>query len=95
MGSDPSTVTPEAAEFLTLMVEEARLPADWDVSDFWLAHTQQLAQFLADYRGKVSLEDASMLLGLGGMLVVMATREREASAAAGEFLCGKGDANDG
>jgi hypothetical protein len=92
MANDPSTVTPEAAEFLTLMIEETELPDGWDVSGFWLAHAQQLAQFLADYRGSIALEDAVMLLGIGGMLVVMAKREREASEAAGDFLRGKGGA---
>lgn len=90
MANDPSLVTPEAAEFLSLMVEETRLPNDWDVSGFWLAHAQQVAQLMADYRGTLTLKDAAMLLGLGGMLVTMATREREASAAAGNFLRGEG-----
>jgi len=84
------TVTPEAAVFLDLMLNEPRLSADWDVSGFWLTHTQQLAQFLADYRGRLSLEDAAMLVGLGGMMVEMAKREREASAEAGQWLRGGG-----
>ncbi|MDE0878316.1 MAG: hypothetical protein OSB00_06575 [Sphingomonas bacterium] len=84
------TVTPQAAKFLTLMLEETRLPDDWDTSGLWLAHAQQLAQFLADQRGRLPLTDAAMLLGLGGMLVEMATREREASAEAGRFLRGEG-----
>lgn len=87
-----NTVTPEAAEFLTLMLEETRLPDDWDTSGFWLSHAQQLAQFLADHRGRIPLTDAAMLLGLGGMLVEMAKREREASAEAGRLLRGEGDA---
>ncbi len=85
---DPQMVTPEAAEFLTIMLEEIRLPDDWDVTGFWLESAQQLAQFLADHRDKVSLPDAAMLTGIGGMLVVMARREVEASAAAGAFLRG-------
>lgn len=76
-----SSVAPEAAEFLTLMVEETILPTDWDVSGFWLTHAQQLAQFLADHRGRMPLHDAAMLVGLGGMLVEMARREREATDA--------------
>lgn len=94
MASDPSMVTPEAAEFLALMAEEIRLPDDWDVSGFWLASAQQLAQFLAEQRQRerISFEDAAMLVGIGGMLVTMAKREREASAAAGDFLRGKGGA---
>lgn len=84
-------VSPEAAEFLTLMLEETQLPADWDTSGFWLTHAQQLAQFMADQRGRISLSDAAMLLGLGGMLVEMAKREREASAEAGRWLRGGGD----
>lgn len=87
-----NTVTPEAAEFLTLMLEETRLPDDWDTSGFWLSHAQQLAQFLADHRGRFPMSDAAMLLGLGGMLVEMAKREREASAEAGRWLRGEGDA---
>ncbi|KQN19433.1 hypothetical protein ASE86_13240 [Sphingomonas sp. Leaf33] len=75
-------VTEEAAEFLSLMQEETRLPADWDVSGFWLAHAQQLAQFLADQRGRIPFADAAMLVGLGGMIVEMAKREREATDAA-------------
>lgn len=90
MSAGDDFVSPEAAEYLTLMVEETRLPDDWDVSGFWLAHAQQLAQLLADFRGRMDLKDAAMLVGLGGMLVAMATREREASAAAGDFLRGKG-----
>lgn len=90
MANDPPMVSPEAAEFLTLMLEETRLPDDWDVSGLWLVHAQQIAQFMADYRGTLSLKDAAMLLGLGGMLVVMATREREASAEAGRWLRGEG-----
>jgi hypothetical protein len=90
--TDSEMVSPEAAEILTLMIEETRLPADWDVSGFWLTHAQQLAQFMADQRGEFPLHDAAMLLGLGGMLVVMAKREREASAAAGAFLRGEGSA---
>ena len=93
MSNRPEMVTPEAAEVLTIMAEEIRLPDDWDVSGFWLAHAQQLAQFLADYRGKFALEDAAMLAGIGGMLVAMARREREASAAAGAFLRGDGGAS--
>jgi hypothetical protein len=81
-------VSPEAAVFLDLMVNETRLPSDWDVSGFWLAHAQQLAQFMADHRGSFPLSDAAMLLGLGGMLIEMAKREREASAEAGAFLRG-------
>lgn len=87
-----SMVTPEAAEFLTIMLEEIRLPDDWDMSGFWLTSAQQLAQFLADHRGKIALEGAAMLAGVGGMLIGMATREREASIAAGDFLRGKGGA---
>ena len=79
-------VTPEAAEFLTIMLEETRLPATWDTSGFWLTHAQQLAQFLADHRGRISLDNAAMLVGLGGMLVEMAKREREAGAAAARFF---------
>ena len=84
-------VTPEAAEFLTIMLEETRLPADWGVSGFWLVHAQQLAQFLADHRGRLGLEDAAMLVGLGGMLIEMAKRERESSEEAGRWLRGEGD----
>lgn len=84
------TVTPEAAELLTLMMDETRLPEGWDVSGFWLTHAQQLAQFLADQRGRIPFKDAAMLVGLGGMLVTMATREREASAEAGRWLRGEG-----
>jgi hypothetical protein len=91
MADDAQMVSPEAAEILTLMIEETRLPDDWDVSGFWLTHAQQLAQFMADHRGQFPLHDAAMLLGLGGILVVMAKREREASAAAGAFLRGEGD----
>lgn len=87
-----ATVSNEAAEFLTLMLEETRLPADWDTAGFWLTHAQQLAQFLADQRGRIPLDDAAMLVGLGGMLVEMAKREREASAEAGRILRGKGAA---
>ena len=85
------TVTPEATEFLELMLEETRLPDGWDTSGFWLTHAQQLAQFLADQRGRIPLEDAAMLVGLGGMLVEMAKREREASEEAGRFLRGEGE----
>jgi len=84
-------VSPEAAEFLTIMIEETKLPPDWDVSGFWLTHAQQLAQFIADNRGKFALSDAAMLVGLGGMLVEMAKRERESSAEAGRWLRGEGD----
>lgn len=84
------SVSPQAAEFLTLMIEETVLPKDWDVSGFWLTHAQQLAQFIADNKGGFPLEDAAMLIGLGGMLVEMAKRAREASAEAGRFLRGEG-----
>jgi len=93
MSDDAQMVTPEAAEFLTIMSEEIRLPDDWGVSGFWLSSAQELAQFLADYRGKFALEDAAMLAGIGGMLVVMARRELEASAAASAFLRGDGGAS--
>ena len=88
MSRAPDIVSQEAAEFLTLMLEETRLPHDWDTSGFWLTHAQKLAQFIADQRGRghISLEDAAMLVGLGGMLVEMAKREREASAEAGRWL---------
>ncbi|WP_010339545.1 hypothetical protein [Sphingobium yanoikuyae] len=89
MADDAQMVSPEAAEILTLMIEETRLPDDWDVSGFWLTHAQQLAQFMSDHRGQFPLQDAAMLLGLGGMLVVMAKREQEASAAASAFLRGE------
>lgn len=85
-------VTPEAAEFLTLMLEETRLPDGWDTGGFWLTHAQQLAQFLADHRGRIAFEDAVMLLGLGGMLVEMAKREREASDTAACYFRREGDA---
>lgn len=84
-------VSPEAAEFLTIMLEETRLPAEWDVSGLWLIQAQQLAQFLADQRGKIGLSDAAMLVGLGGMLVEMAKRERESSDEAGRWLRGGAD----
>ncbi|EZP79512.1 hypothetical protein BV97_03949 [Novosphingobium resinovorum] len=84
-------ISPEAGAFLILMLEETRLPADWDVSGFWGMHAQQLAQFLADHRGRFPLKDAAMLLGLGGMLVEMAKRESEASDEAGAFLRGERD----
>ncbi|WP_285019543.1 hypothetical protein [Novosphingobium sp. fls2-241-R2A-195] len=86
-------VTPEAAEFLSIMLEETRLPDDWDVSGFWLGGAQQLAQFLADHRGEIRLDDAAMLVGLGAMLVEMAKREAEASETAGAFLRGDGGAH--
>lgn len=86
------SVSPAAAEFLQLMLEETRLPDDWDTSGFWLTHAQQLAQFLADQRGRIPFTDAAMLVGLGGMLVEMAKREREASAEAGRWLRGEGGA---
>lgn len=73
------TTSPEASELLTLMLEETRLPDDWEISGFWLNYAQQLAQFMADQRGKIPFSDAAMLLGLGGMLVEMAKREREAA----------------
>lgn len=84
------SVTPAAAEFLQIMSEETRLPADWDTSGFWVSHAQQLAQFMADHRGRIPLSDAAMLVGLGGMLVEMAKREREASAEAGRWLRDRG-----
>lgn len=90
MPNNPLLVSPEAAEVLTIMAEGIRLPKDWDVSGFWLDSAQNLAQLLADYRGKMSLEDAAMLTSIGGMLIEMAKREREASAAAGDFLRGEG-----
>ncbi len=84
------TVTPEAAEFLAIMAQEVILPDDWDVSGYWLDAAQSLAQFMADHRNAISLQGASVLAGIGGMLVLMATREHEASAAAGAFLRGEG-----
>ena len=90
MSTEADMVSPEAAEFLTIMLEEIRLPDDWDVSGFWLDSAQQLAQFLADHRGKISLSNAAMLTGIGRMLVLMAKREVEACAAAGAFLRGNG-----
>jgi len=87
---DSELVSPEAAEFLTIMLEEIRLPHDWDVAEFWLSSAQHLAQFLADHRGKIALDDAAMLTGIGGMMVVMAKRELEASEAAKTFLRGNG-----
>lgn len=85
-------VSPEAAAFLTLMAEETVLPSDWEVSGLWLAQAQALAQFLADSRARLTLDDAAMLLGLGGLLITMAQREREASAEVGRFLRGEGGA---
>lgn len=84
-------VSPEAAIFLDLMQNETALPDDWDTSGFWLGHAQQLAQFMADQRGKIGLPEAAMLLGIGGMMIVMATREREASVEAGRWLRGEGE----
>lgn len=92
MPDSPELVTPEAAELLNLMSEEIHLPADWDVSGLWLGAAQSVAQFLADSPGKISLEDAAMLAGIGSMLIQMAKREREACAAAGAFLRGEGGA---
>jgi hypothetical protein len=89
--AESDTVSAEAAEFLTLMLEETRLPAGWDTSGFWITHAQQLAQFLADHRGRIPFGDAAMLVGLGGMLVEMAKREREASGEVGRWLRGGGD----
>lgn len=86
------TVSPEAAVFLQIMMEETRLPDDWDTSGFWLTHAQQLAQFMADHRAAFPLADAAMLVGLGGMLVEMAKREQEASAKVGRWLRGEGGA---
>jgi len=83
------TITPAAAEFLDLMVNETQLPESWETSGLWLLQAQQLAQFMADHRGTVELSEAVMLLGLGGMLVEMAKREREASAEAGRWLRGE------
>lgn len=83
-------VTPEAAEFLTLMLKEIRPPEDWETSEFWLTLAQQLAQFLADQRGNIPLQDAAMLVGLGGILVEMAKREREAALQVKRFLRGNG-----
>lgn len=85
-----STVTPEAAGFLEIMAAEVILPADWDVSGLWLAQAQNLAQFMADHRRVMDVEAGALLAGIGGMMIVMATREREASAAAGAFLRGEG-----
>lgn len=86
------TVTQEAAEFLSIMLEETRLPGNWDTSGFWLCHAQQLAQFLADHRTAIGIEDAAMLVGLGGMLVEMAKREREAGALVSGMFRRKGGA---
>ena len=83
------TITPAAAEFLDLMVNETQLPQDWETSGLWLAHAQNLAQFMADQRGKIEVNEAVMLLGLGGTLVEMAKREREASEEAGRWLRGE------
>lgn len=81
-------ITQEAAEILDIMVNETRLPKDWDTSGFWLSYAQQLAQFVADQRGKIEFRDATMLVCIGGMLVEMAKREREASDQAGRWLRG-------
>lgn len=85
-----STVTPEAAGFLEIMAAEVILPADWDTSGLWLAQVQNLAQFMADHRRVMDVEGAALLTGIGGMMIVMAKREIEASAAAGAFLRGEG-----
>lgn len=90
MANNPSFVSPDAAELLEIMADEIRLPEDWDLSGFWLTHAQMLAEFMAEQRGKFSLDDAAMLAGIGGMLVEMARREREASAAMGAYLRGEG-----
>jgi len=88
--ADPRTVSPEAAEFLVIMIEETRLPEGWDVSGFWLDAAQGLAQFMADNKAHIRLDDAAMLTGIGCMLVEMAKREREASAEAGRILRSEG-----
>ncbi|KPF90209.1 hypothetical protein IP81_15820 [Novosphingobium sp. AAP83] len=88
------TVSPEAARILTLMIEETILPANWDVSGLWLDYAQQLAQYVADQRGIISMSDATMLVGLGGVLVEMAKREREACKEIGAFLRGEGGEHD-
>ncbi|WP_230629314.1 hypothetical protein [Sphingomonas sp. Leaf37] len=74
-------VTPEAGEMLMLMTDEVILPPDWETSGFWLTHAQQLAQLMADMRGHMSLDHAALLAAIGGMMVEMARREREASDA--------------
>ncbi|QHD65742.1 hypothetical protein GS397_00755 [Sphingobium yanoikuyae] len=84
--SDAEMVSPEAAEILTVMLKEIRLPDDWDVSGFWLGFAQQLAQFMADNRDKIFVPDALMLATIGGMMTIMAKREVEASDAAAVFL---------
>ncbi|MDE1915013.1 MAG: hypothetical protein KGJ57_04990 [Sphingomonadales bacterium] len=91
--ADESMVTPEVAEFLTLMTEETCFPENWETCGLWLAQAQALAQFLADHRGKIGLSDAAMLVGLGGVLVEMAKREREAFDATARYF-GKKEAGD-
>lgn len=75
-------VTPEAGEFLMLMTDEVSLPPEWETSGLWLTYAQQLAQAMADLRGRISLKHASLLVGIGSMMVEMARREREATDAA-------------
>lgn len=85
-------VTPEAGEMLMLMADEVILPNDWDVSGVWLNAAQNLAQFLVDHQDRVDIDGAALLVGIGGMLIVMAKREREASVVTDAFFNGEGGA---
>ncbi|KQM28753.1 MULTISPECIES: hypothetical protein [unclassified Sphingomonas] len=85
-------VTPEAGEMLMLMADEVVLPSDWDVSGVWLNAAQNLARFLVDHKDRLYIDGAALLVVIGGMLIVMAKREREASVTTDAFFNGEGGA---
>lgn len=71
---------PTASGILTVMQEEILLPDGWEGSGIWRDSAENLAQFIADHRDHIALDDAIMLTGIGGILSVMDRRLREFTA---------------
>lgn len=69
--------SPTIDGILTVMQEEILLPDGWEGSDIWRDSAKNLAQFMADHRDHIGLDDAIMLTGIGGILSVMDRRLRE------------------
>lgn len=80
-----SVISPEAAVVMAVIAEETTLVEGWEVSGLWLDGVQNIAQFVADMRGTIGLDDAMMLVGIGAMMLEMAKRERCAAEGSGLF----------
>jgi hypothetical protein len=88
-------VSDQAADILEKMIVCAeRLPENWESAGYWPGAAQFLAQFTADYGLRFDRSEIGALLAIGGQMIIMADREREANpeAVVGDWIAafGKG-----